>query len=936
MRPVRLEIQGFSAFRDHTVVDFTDVELAALVGATGSGKSSLIDAMTFALYGSVARYDERAVAPVVNQLSTEARVRFDFEVAGVGYSATRVVRRTKTGATTKEARLERGAEVLAGDPRALDQCVTALLGLDLARFNKTVVLPQGRFADFLHDKPAARDDLLRELLGLGVYQRIATAARDRAAQLKNRADVLDQTDPVDPASVSDERLAELRTRADGVAAARDALATADEELTQLAGQAAEARAELERVDAALTLLDGVTAPAGIDALQARLDAATAAADAARATVAAGREARRTAALAVAAGPDAAALQLLLRDHETAAALQRELADAQQRHAAARTAAEATAARAEAARAALAAADAAVTGARRAADEAEAARRALPERAAVEALVTAHGRAGELAATVADAAAALAATEAAEQVADTQRRAAHAALAEAERLAPAAALAAGLSLGEPCPVCYQVVHALPLTTASDAGIAPKRAAADQADTAHRAATAASAAARARWEQHSAAHQAAERAVAAAASLHELAAQLATIGERTAELEAARRAVATAERALTERKADPDATAALADDAAAQAALTGAATTLADLQARARAAADTVAGHVDAATAAAELTRARALAEALATATAAEQAAEHDASAAADTLTAATVEEQAARKAYDARRDALAALGPPAPGPTLAACWTELVGWAGTEVASRRGTRAATAADVEAITAQGRAVRDAAGALAAAFVDTRTGNVARWREELAGVATSVERDIEQLLADRARREQRAAEVAALRRQEAVAAELGRLLRVDGFQRWLLEEAVADLVARATVRLRELTSGQYSLTARRGTFEVVDHRNADEVRDARSLSGGETFLTSLALALALADSSQDLAVEGAAPLESIFLDEGFGTLDPDTLDVVAASIEELGARGRMVTIVTHIRELAERMPTRFEVTKGPASSRVERIDG
>ena len=83
-----------------------------------------------------------------------------------------------------------------------------------------------------------------------------------------------------------------------------------------------------------------------------------------------------------------------------------------------------------------------------------------------------------------------------------------------------------------------------------------------------------------------------------------------------------------------------------------------------------------------------------------------------------------------------------------------------------------------------------------------------------------------------------------------------------------------------------------------------------------------------------LALSDSHADLAPEGAPGLDSLFLDEGFGTLDPETLDVTAAAIEELGASGRMVAIVTHIRELAERMPLRFEVTKSPTTSTVTRV--
>lgn len=165
--------------------------------------------------------------------------------------------------------------------------------------------------------------------------------------------------------------------------------------------------------------------------------------------------------------------------------------------------------------------------------------------------------------------------------------------------------------------------------------------------------------------------------------------------------------------------------------------------------------------------------------------------------------------------------------------------------------------------------------------------------------------------------------------------MAAELGRLLRTNGFEQWLLEDAVGNLVERANERLLELSSGQYSFVADGTSFDIRDHHNADEVRSAKTLSGGETFLASLALALALSDSQAEMATEGSPGLDSLFLDEGFGTLDPDALDVVAGAIEELGASGRMVCIVTHIRELAERMPVRFEVSKGPATSSVERVE-
>jgi exonuclease SbcC len=100
------------------------------------------------------------------------------------------------------------------------------------------------------------------------------------------------------------------------------------------------------------------------------------------------------------------------------------------------------------------------------------------------------------------------------------------------------------------------------------------------------------------------------------------------------------------------------------------------------------------------------------------------------------------------------------------------------------------------------------------------------------------------------------------------------------------------------------------------------------------ARTLSGGETFLASLALALALAEQVARTG-QGAAHLESLFLDEGFGTLDADTLDVVAAAMEDLGAGGRMVGLVSHVPELAERVPVRFDVRRGPRGSTVERVE-
>ena len=172
--------------------------------------------------------------------------------------------------------------------------------------------------------------------------------------------------------------------------------------------------------------------------------------------------------------------------------------------------------------------------------------------------------------------------------------------------------------------------------------------------------------------------------------------------------------------------------------------------------------------------------------------------------------------------------------------------------------------------------------------------------------------------------------------VRDEIAVARDLANLLKSTGFEKWLVNEALERLVLGASETLELLSGNQYALAVNEGNeFEVIDHRNADDRRAAKTLSGGETFQASLALALALADQVGAMAAGGAAKLDSIFLDEGFGTLDADSLDTVASALETLGSDDRMVGIVTHVRELAERVPVRYEVVKGPRTSTITRVD-
>ena len=130
-------------------------------------------------------------------------------------------------------------------------------------------------------------------------------------------------------------------------------------------------------------------------------------------------------------------------------------------------------------------------------------------------------------------------------------------------------------------------------------------------------------------------------------------------------------------------------------------------------------------------------------------------------------------------------------------------------------------------------------------------------------------------------------------------------------------------------ANAQLKYLTAERYQLKVEGiGKLTVVDRWNANEERPVETLSGGESFLTSLALALALSELSR-----GRSQLSSLFLDEGFGTLDSETLDVAIAALEGLQMQGRSIFLISHIGELTRRIPVRIAVEKmGNGSSRVQ----
>jgi exonuclease SbcC len=279
-------------------------------------------------------------------------------------------------------------------------------------------------------------------------------------------------------------------------------------------------------------------------------------------------------------------------------------------------------------------------------------------------------------------------------------------------------------------------------------------------------------------------------------------------------------------------------------------------------------------------------------------------------------------------------------PPADRDDLSGAWATLVAWADAERARRDAELAGAEAAVAAAHAETVRARDGIAALfVEAGLPAPAGRPAEAAESelirAAAVAAERAEAAWQRLADRrAQALEFAEQRAGLLREGRVAKALAGHLRANNFERWLLEEALDLLVDGASGILRELSGGQYDLMHDKGEFFVVDHYDAGLRRGVRTLSGGETFQASLALALALSEQLAGMSTT-AASLESIVLDEGFGTLDAATLDGVAATLENLAARGdRMVGVVTHVTALAERVPVRFEVHKDARTAHVERV--
>lgn len=991
MRLHRLELEGFGPFRDKQVVDFDAFAadgIFLIAGRTGAGKSSVLDGVCFALYGGAPRYDgvEKRLRSDHCAPDDPTRVTVEFSAAGTRWRVTRSPeyerpKQRGTGLTTEPHRAQLDELVDGGwigraaRPVDVARELDEILGLNQQQFLQVILLAQGRFAEFLLARNDDRQRLLRKLFGTRTYEEYqnvleqrrkdaeralasagdgvdlllgeaerlveideltgdaadtgtsdatpSTAARfesgDRAAQrAAYRAETLmRERDAADAAH----RIAEaahaaaktLREKQELRIRSRAALA----QLEERAAAVADDRRTLERAVAAETLRASIETTAL--ALTSATAAAEAEADARAAWIAAGESA------------DGAALGIRIDE------LTGDLAVA--------TAASGDERRLDDGEKALAGTRARITDFDGLLGRIDDARAGLPARIALlDAEIAVHtAAAGALAAArtqVAEAEARLDAARDAERLAAVQRdaEAAHAeALVSLERAAGAvtallrrrlaghaAELAAALIDDEPCAVCGSLEHPNPAPPSdepvTDDDLVDAENRKDAAASAERTASDAARAARAAHAE--AAARAGGESVAALTAAHDAAAEAVAVAQRAAD---ARDSLS----AQRQQLADTDAAAEAERDALAieLAVARESAAALEQEVSAARRAVDAARGDFGTvADRVADVTRRRRLAQALADAhadAAVREAAARDAVADRDARVAASVFDDAG-EATIALRDA-----------GVRAVLDERLREHDAALRSERDRLR----DLELELAGAPEELVDLAATAVALADARE----RWSTtvDAAAHAAQTSARLRELL-DRAAAAH--AQISELADEHDVVARLANTVagKAPNTHRMTLESFVLaaeleEIVEAANLRLDDMSSGRYRLQhtdarAARGAasglgLQIMD-AHTGQARPAQSLSGGETFLASLALALGLAEVVTARA--GGVKLDTLFIDEGFGSLDDDTLDLAMRTLDELRQGGRTVGLISHVAAMKEQLPAQLVVeatAQGPS---------
>lgn len=1013
MRIHRMRLEGLGPYAQAQDVDFDRLNAGGLFlldGPTGAGKSTVLAALCFALYGTVpgGRSAESLVTTLREPGAVIPEVQVEFTVQGRRFEVVRSPKHerprrrrsaaggaTVTTQATVSLRERVDGEWTAPLTRAdeVGQQIAAVLHLDAEQFMQVVLLPQGQFAQFLTAKSDERRVLLRRLFGtqrfdgveehlrvetarldtaVAVDADVARTARAQLAEALHEALGPDWHAP-EPSPDTDDRLlglaAERAGRAHEDARADLATARAAEQRARVTARELETRgrdlaaaeawasrrrdhdAEAETAAARRRAVDAHERAGRVLAAAQRATAAADAAGTASETVTealAHVEDEPTAAAWLAAAradgaADAPASRQALGEAERAAeAVARAVQDRARMGELEQEAAAAAERRAEIGRD-----RAALVESRPEREAAVAAHRAAVERGterlgAREAVDRAVSEAAARR-TAAEAAAARAveaetAARAHREAQERRREAAerHVGLLRARYEQAASELAERLVPGEPCAVCGSPEHPAPAATADTTVTEADVRDAEQARTAaDRAATDAETALRAAEQTLRTAREAAAGLAPEAAreALERAEAERAALDQAAKDLAADRRRLTAAEKTLA--GADETAAALAAEDGRlAEAAAHRAArlTELRDAVEAARGDAETLDARRDQVTAARRVlaalaaaqdedARARAVADETDQALTAALAEQHfddvDAARAARLEETEAADRTAAVQEWDAERARLAELEASEPvrrGRALAE--------AGVEPPTEEQTRAA---------AEALAAAEAASSSRATAVGRLDSLVATVRRQSAALTEVLERSAG-LIAEHTR-------VRGL--LDLVRGGGENLLKMP-LTSYVLAGRLEEVAAAATERLLAMTDQRYSIEysdavggrGNKGLELVIRDHYVDETRHPATLSGGETFMASLALALGLADTVQ--AEAGGIELDTLFVDEGFGSLDADTLDDVLDVVDTLRTGGRTVGLVSHVERMRQEIGVRLEVRKDRRGSSLAVHDG
>lgn len=924
MKPIRLELEGFTSFRQRTVLDFANLELFAICGPTGAGKSSLIDGILYALYGRTPRLSEKNTQDLVSQGAPRMTVVLEFSANGDRYQIARSMKQGGPVTVRLEKRDSDDWKPLSSKTADVKKLVPEILGLDYEAFTKSVVLPQGEFDRFLRGAAEDRRVILKNLLNLKIYETMSQRAFEKAKADKQSAQLIEDDLQSVYREATEENRAAIASELDQAHAAEAAKAT-----------------ELQRVREALPFATALReAIAAASAAQADVTSAKYALAASQRELAAfdEEEQQRTTALArlekdrAALGFDADRYRLLNSLRPLAvqrAAVAKDLGEARRQLAECEENRSSLAPMAEANEKSLAAAAMTVEAAQKRLEQKTKERQEQPapeliraalsevrERPQLEArLAKAKQAIAEIGRQETELETALAGASAQEQSEAEALRSASEALDRARTQHAAAALRAHLHASEACPVCEQTVTTLPVPIALDELDAARQsvgARQSELDAAKARVAKIRASLEALPQQRSAIEDQAKtvadaiaRCIEKIGRLPSEEAELLRLQEKVTKLDAA---VAAAQR-----------------DYQTQVALEKQVRETAAEQRRELDRLDQQIEHL-------QESRKKRTAEQL----------QLDEALAGywdiQVVDALLREQESAAKQASAidveitrHQDALQRLATNAQELlTRRAVLEDRIAQAEAKALAAEGRRADSA----------QAVAERLAALSLESVEEllpqeqRLATQHRQMQLQIGTLANRLKEIERKIGEAADKRAQAKE---FKQRGERFQELRNLLVANQFPTYVSEEALRRLAADGTERLHSMSSGRYSFAAEANDFLVIDHWNADERRPVATLSGGESFFASLALALALAGSiSRFQSGDKPVRLETLFLDEGFSTLDPETLDVVIEGIEGLQQEARMVGVISHVAELATRLPARIEVRKAIGGSTLEVVVG